>query len=81
MTAFTGCERKPLYLAQRGTLYVDVSVYNIQLDLLWGVDWKTEWQYMWDESLHGPLGYSEPSGVRANVFSLNESNERFKKGI
>ena len=76
MTAFTGCERKPLYLAQRGTLYVDVSVYNIQLDLLWGVDWKTEWQYMWDESLHGPLGYSEPSGVRANVFSLNESNER-----
>ena len=77
MTAFTGCERKPLYLAQRGTLYVDVSVYNIQLDLLWGVDWKTEWQYMWDESLHGPLGYSEPSGVRANVFSLNESNERF----
>lgn len=78
MTAFTGCERKPLYLAQRGTLYVDVSVYNIQLDLLWGVDWKTEWQYMWDESLHGPLGYSEPSGVRANVFSLTESNERFK---
>ena len=77
MTAFTGCERKPLYLAQRGTLNVDVSVYNIQLDLLWGVDWKTEWQYMWDESLHGPLGYSEPSGVRANVFSLNESNERF----
>ena len=76
MTAFTGCERKPLYLAQRGTLNVDVSVYNIQLDLLWGVDWKTEWQYMWDESLHGPLGYSEPSGVRANVFSLNESNER-----
>lgn len=78
MTAFTGCERKPLYLAQRGTLNVDVSVYNIQLDLLWGIDWKTEWQYMWDESLHGPLGYSEPSGVRANVFSLNESNERFK---
>lgn len=78
MTAFTGCERKPLYLAQRGTLNVDVSVYNIQLDLLWGVDWKTEWQYMWDESLHGPLGYSEPSGVRANVFSLTESNERFK---
>ena len=78
MTALTGCERKPLYLAQRGTLNVDVSVYNIQLDLLWGVDWKTEWQYMWDESLHGPLGYSEPSGVRANVFSLTESNERFK---
>lgn len=77
-TALTGCERKPLYLAQRGTLNVDVSVYNIQLDLLWGVDWKTEWQYMWDESLHGPLGYSEPSGVRANVFSLTESNERFK---
>ena len=43
-----GCQRKPLYLAQRGTLDVDVSVYDIQLDMLWGIDWKAEWQYLWD---------------------------------
>ena len=76
ITVLTGCERKPLYLAQRGTLSVDVSVYDIQLELLWGIDWRTEWQYLWDESLHGPIGYTEPSGVRTNVYCLNEDNQR-----
>lgn len=74
----TGCERKDLYLAQRGTLNIDVSVYDIQLDLLWGLDWKTEWQYLWDESLYGPIGYTEPTGIRANVYTLDETNQRFR---
>ena len=77
-TVIAGCQRKPLYLAQRGTLDVDVSVYDIQLDMLWGIDWKAEWQYLWDESLYGPIGYTEPAGVRANVYSLNEAHERTK---
>lgn len=75
---FTGCERKDLYLAQRGTLSIDVSVYDIQLDLLWGVDWQTKWQYRWDESLFGPIGYTEPTGVRANVYAINQINQRVK---
>lgn len=73
-----GCERKELYLAQRGMLSIDVSVYDIQLDLMWGLEWKTEWQYLWDESLYGPIGYGEPSGVRANVYSINEAHQRTK---
>ena len=75
-TATTSCERKDLYLAQRGLLNIDVSVYEIQLEMLWGIDWRTEWQYLWDESLLGPLGYSEPSGVRANVYTINNARER-----
>lgn len=74
----SGCERKDLYLAQRGTIDVNVSVYNINLDLLWGLEWKTQWQYLWDESLYGPIGYTEPTGVRANVYSLNEERERIR---
>lgn len=74
----SGCERKDLYLAQRGTIDVDVSVYNINLDLLWGLEWKTQWQYLWDESLYGPIGYTEPTGVRANVYTLNEERERIR---
>ena len=77
-TVIAGCQRKPLYLAQRGTLDVDVSVYDIQLDLLWGVDWKVEWQYLWDESIYGPIGYTEPAGVRANVYTISEDNLRSK---
>ena len=74
----TGCQRKDLYLAQRGTLNIDVSVYDIQLDLLWGLEWKTEWQYLWDASLYGPIGYTEPTGIRANVYALDETNQRFR---
>ena len=50
VTMLTGCERKDLYLARHGTLKIDVSVYDIQLDLLWGLDWKTEWQYLWGQA-------------------------------
>ena len=76
ITMLTSCERKDLYLAQRGTLNIDVSVYDIRLDLLWGIDWKTEWQYLWDESVYGPIGYTEPTGVRANIYSVDEADQR-----
>jgi hypothetical protein len=78
MGLFTSCERKDLYLAQRGLLNVEVSVYDFQLDMLWGVDWQTRWQYLWDESLYGPVGYTMPTGVRANVYSINQINQRVK---
>ena len=78
ITALTSCERKDLYLSQRGTLNIDVSVYDIQLDLLWGLEWKSEWQYLWDESLYGPVGYTEPTGIRANVYTINEARQRAK---
>lgn len=74
----TGCQRKDLYLAQRGMLSIDVSVYDIQLALLWGVDWQAQWQYQWDESLYGAIGYTEPTGVRANVYAINEAFQRIK---
>lgn len=78
MSFFSSCERKDLYLAQRGMLSVDVSVYDFQLELMWGTDWQTRWQYYWDESLYGPVGYTSPTGVRANVYILNHINERVK---
>ena len=43
------CERKELVLRVDG---VDISVemYDVKLNLLWGIDWETEWQYTWNES-------------------------------
>ena len=78
MNFFSSCERKDLYLAQRGLLSVDVSVYDFQLDVMWGADWQTRWQYYWDESLYGYVGYTEPTGVRANVYILDQINQRVK---
>lgn len=73
---FSSCQRKQLWLAQNGTLDINVSVYDIQLELLWGVNWKTEWQYLWDESDCGPIGYTEPQGVQANVYFIDEAFQR-----
>ena len=78
MSFFSSCERKDLYLAQRGLLNVDVSVYDFRLDVMWGIDWQTRWQYYWDESLYGPVGYTTPEGVRANVYTINQISERVK---
>lgn len=55
------CERKDLYLRVDG---VDISVemYDIHLNLLWGIEWQTEWQYTWNESAadFGTIGYTKP---------------------
>lgn len=76
MMCATVCERKPLYLMVPGNLQVETSIYDIKLEVLWGINWQAEWQYDWDESLHGILGYSKPTGVRSTIYSLNESYKR-----
>lgn len=72
----TACERKPLYLQADGNVIVETSIYDIELNLLWGLDWRTEWQYEWDEAKYGPIGYSEPAGVRATIYSLGSDLSR-----
>ena len=71
MLSMVACERKPLYLRAPGNGSVDVSVYDVKLDLLWGFDWETQWQYEWDSTLWGPIGYTTPDIVRAFVYGLD----------
>ncbi len=69
LAGISSCERKPLYLAGATPSHVEVSVYDIDLELVFGYDWKAEWQYDWDESLYGPIGYTEPNWVRATIYN------------
>lgn len=67
--ALGSCQRKPLYLrVSQGQ--VDVVIYDVRLDLLWGTDWQTAWQYDWDENLYGPIGYTKPDMVKATIYNL-----------
>lgn len=68
------CERKPLYLRVEQA-QVDVVIYDVQLDLLWGTDWMQQWQYDWDETAYGPLGYTRPGDVKASIYSLDAGAE------
>lgn len=74
----TGCQRKPLYLVQHGNVSIATAEFDLRLEMLWGTDWQTQWQYPWDEAKYGPIGYTEPTGVHAIAYQLDEAMERFR---
>jgi len=74
MSVLTGCERKPLYLAGKGNVDLEVAVYDVRLELLWGVEWQTEWQYEWSSTIYGDLGYTLPEYIRANIYAMDPSS-------
>jgi len=68
----TSCERKDLWLpSQQGV--IDLAIYDIDLELYFGFNWRYEWIYDWpeDDPDYGPLGYTEPYGVRATIYNLD----------
>lgn len=72
MFGTTSCERKDLFLRVDMT-DIRVEMYDIGLDLLWGIDWETEWQYSWNESLSnfGTVGYTKPDLIKATIYSVD----------
>ena len=66
------CERKELFLRVDG---VDISVemYDVKLNLLWGIDWETEWQYTWNESAadFGTIGYTKPEIIKGTIYNVD----------
>ena len=74
----TGCQRKPLYLVQHGNVSIATAEFDLRLEMLWGMDWQTQWQYPWDEAKYGPIGYTEPTGVHVIAYQLDDAMERFR---
>ena len=68
------CERKDLYLRVDQT-QISVEMYDIRLDLLWGIDWETEWQYTWNESVSdfGTIGYTKPELIKGTIYSVDRT--------
>ena len=64
------CERKDLWLPSVSPV-IDLALYDIDLDLYFGFDWRYEWQYVWDSIQYGPIGYTEPAQIRATIYSLD----------
>ena len=66
------CERKDLYLRVNG-IDIEVEIYDVRLDLLWGIDWETEWQYTWNESStdFGTIGYTKPELIKGTIYSVD----------
>lgn len=66
------CERKDLYLRVDQT-QISVEMYDVRLDLLWGIDWETEWQYTWNETISdfGTVGYTQPELIKGTIYNVD----------
>ena len=74
LTLFASCdENKDNDLEVADSVRLSVSFKNPDLDLLWGENWKTEWQYDWDSSdtTYGTLGYSTPEIIKGTIYNLD----------
>ena len=69
------CERKDLYLRVDQT-QISVEMYDVRLDLLWGIDWETEWQYTWNETStdFGTIGYTKPELIKGTIYNVDRSS-------
>ena len=77
------CERKDLYLRVDQT-QISVEMYDVRLDLLWGIDWETEWQYAWNESVQdfGTIGYTKPELIKSTIYNVDRnSGKRYSSFI
>ncbi len=68
------CVRKDLYL-RVDTTEISVEMYDVRLDLLWGIDWETEWQYTWNESAtdFGTIGYTKPELIKGTLYNVDRN--------
>lgn len=66
------CERKALFL-RVDTTQISVEMYDVRLDLLWGIDWETEWQYTWNETAadFGTIGYTKPELIKGTIYNID----------
>lgn len=69
----TSCERKDLWLRQDQAT-IEIAIYDIRLDLLWGIEWQAQWQYSWDAEMYGDIGYTKPEYIRASIYELDQQN-------
>lgn len=71
-----GCTiEPPLHLRQTVATRVVLQT-RVSTDFMWQLNWQTEWDYVWQTDLYGPLGYTEPSRIRMHVYTIDDEGGR-----
>lgn len=70
----SACERKELFL-RVDQIQISVEITDINLSMLWGVEWKTDWQYTWNEAStkFGAMGYTKPELIKGTVYNIDSN--------
>ena len=61
----------PLHLRKSATTSVVLQTESTA-EFLWQLDWQAQWEYSWRTDIYGPLGYSEPKGIRMHIYTLDD---------
>lgn len=64
----------PLYLRESVEAKIVLET-KLSVDVMWQVDWTAIWQYPWDESSFGPVGYTEPKSMCLHIFPLDANSQ------
>ncbi len=69
------CSVEPL-LHLRMSMHTRIKVLtNVNVSMMWQVDWQARWQVNWDETVMGPLGYSDPNRMRMHIYTQGPTGE------
>ena len=66
-----GCSiEPPLHLRVKADTSVILQT-EVDLDVLWQVDWESRWSFNWKPDIYGPLGYEDPASLRLHLYTLD----------
>ena len=69
-----GCTiEPPLHLRKAAATKVVLKT-SVKAQFMWQLDWQAKWDFAWQTSVLGPLGYSEPKGIRMHVYTLDDTD-------
>ena len=67
-----GCKiEPPLYLRTQVQSVVAVEA-EVNVDLMWQVDWETQWTYDWNTEVMGTEGYEEPTAMSLHIYPQDD---------
>ena len=78
LAMFVSCDEKDQDHELVETAMLSVSFKTPDLDVLWGSDWRDEWQYYWatDYPIFGPLGYTMPEMIKSTIYNIDAKTGR-----
>ena len=76
-----GCRiEPPLYLRTQVESVVAVET-EVNVNLMWQVDWVAKWTYRWDAAILGPVGYEEPQSMSLHIYPHDDQGGHLSHSV
>ncbi len=70
-----GCSFEPMLWLRTAVNAAFIMQAKININLMWQINWETKWTFRWNAAVNGPLGYTEPEGMRVHVYNIDADGE------